>query len=110
MVLVTSQRERVIAAYALGEGNAHEGPDPVLHGLRLRTARGGLAAHIKEELGIDVEIKKGASGQFDVLADGQVIAQRKTGLLSMLLGGGWPEPREVVSALARRNDLSAGGQ
>ncbi|MDZ4771767.1 MAG: hypothetical protein SGI72_01395 [Planctomycetota bacterium] len=34
-----------------------------------------------------------------MIADGKVIAQRKTGLMSKLLGSGWPDPTEVVNAL-----------
>ena len=41
-------------------------------------------------------------GQFDVVVDGVTIASKKTGLLTKLLGGGWPDPDEVVAAIEKR--------
>jgi hypothetical protein len=37
-------------------------------------------------------------GQYDVVADGQVVASRKRGFLR-LLGGGWPTADDVVAGL-----------
>lgn len=53
-------------------------------------------------MGLEVEIEKGSSGQFDVLADGELVASRDGGFIAKLLGGGWPDPHEVVNALHRR--------
>jgi len=42
-------------------------------------------------------------GQFDVVVDGETIASKKTGLLTKLFGGGWPDPDAVVAAIAERS-------
>lgn len=44
----------------------------------------------------------GGRGQFDVEADGELVAGRGCGLLRRLLGGGWPDPDEVVAELGKR--------
>jgi hypothetical protein len=49
-----------------------------------------------------VQLQKGSLGQFDVVADGEVVATRKQGFLQKLLGSGWPEPAAVIAALRRR--------
>ncbi|MBL8755816.1 MAG: hypothetical protein JNK15_21140 [Planctomycetes bacterium] len=41
--------------------------------------------------------KAGAPGQFDVVVDGQVVASRGGNVLTRLLGGGWPDPEDVVA-------------
>lgn len=43
--------------------------------------------------------KTGASGQFDVVVDGQVVASRGGNMLTRLLGGGWPDPEDVVAKI-----------
>ncbi|GEM_PF-5918813 len=53
-------------------------------------------------MGLDVEIQKGSSGQFDVLADGELVASKKKSFLSHFTGGGWPDPAEVVAILHKR--------
>jgi predicted Rdx family selenoprotein len=40
----------------------------------------------------------GKLGQFDVVVDGEVIASRKP-LWQRGLGGGWPDPEEVVAKI-----------
>lgn len=47
-------------------------------------------------------MKPGSAGQFDVVADGEVIASKKGGLLAGLFGGGWPDPDAVIAALRPR--------
>jgi hypothetical protein len=42
----------------------------------------------------------GSLGQFDVVVDGAVVASRHGGMLRKLLGGGWPDPEEVVAKIA----------
>ncbi len=49
---------------------------------------------------------KGSSGQFDVLADGELVASRDGGFLAKLLGGGWPDPHDVVNKLQRRAEAA----
>ena len=41
----------------------------------------------------------GKPGQFDVVVDGKVIASRGGSMMKRLLGGGWPDPDEVVEKL-----------
>ena len=44
--------------------------------------------------------QSGKPGQFDVVVDGKVIASRGGSMLKKLLGGGWPDPEEVVAMIA----------
>jgi hypothetical protein len=44
----------------------------------------------------------GATGQFDVVADGEVVASRGHNFLTRLLGGGWPDEEHVVEKLRER--------
>ncbi len=48
---------------------------------------------------MDAVLKPGASGQFDVVADGKTVASREGNFLTRLVGGGWPDPDDVVRAL-----------
>ena len=41
----------------------------------------------------------GKPGQFDVVVDGKVIASRGGSMLKKLLGGGWPDPEDVVAII-----------
>lgn len=54
-----------------------------------------------------VQTRPGELGQFDVLLDGEVIAQRQRSLLARLLGGGWPSAETVIRAI---DDRAAGGR
>jgi hypothetical protein len=45
---------------------------------------------------------KGSRGQFEVFADGESVAAKGGGFLTKLLGGGWPDPDEVVKRLRAR--------
>lgn len=58
-----------------------------------------MNAEKSEKLGCTVQLQRGSSGQFDVVADGELIATKKGNFLTKLLGGGWPEPNAVVEAL-----------
>ena len=51
-----------------------------------------------------VALHEGGPGQFDVVADGEVIAARSGGFLHRLLRGGWPDAAAVVTALRQRLD------
>lgn len=57
-----------------------------------------------------MEIEVGATGQFDVVADGEVVAsKRASGLLARLLGAsGFPEEEAVVAALRERRSARGG--
>ena len=41
----------------------------------------------------------GKLGQFDVLVDGKVIASRGGNMLQKVLGGGWPDPEDVIAQI-----------
>lgn len=41
----------------------------------------------------------GKLGQFDVLVDGKVIASRGGNMLQKVLGGGWPDPEDVIAKI-----------
>lgn len=49
-----------------------------------------------------VSRRPGKLGQFDVLVDGEVVASRGGGMLKRVLGGGWPDPEQVVAAIEAR--------
>ena len=44
-------------------------------------------------------LREGSPAQFDVVLDGKVVATRSKKFWQRLLGGGWPEPDEVVAQL-----------
>jgi hypothetical protein len=46
-----------------------------------------------------VTVRAGSPGQFDVVADGEVVASKQGGFLNALLGRGWPTPAAVLAAL-----------
>jgi hypothetical protein len=48
---------------------------------------------------LSAELTVGGGGQFDVVADGEVIASRGGGFLTRFLGGGWPDENAVIAAL-----------
>ena len=50
-------------------------------------------------MGIRPKLIGGEPGQFDVVVDGVVVATRSKKFWDRLLGGGWPEPSEVVAQL-----------
>lgn len=62
---------------------------------------------MKAETGIESELTVGSRGQFDVLLDGALIASRASGFVTRFLGGGWPEPKQVVDAVRARQRASA---
>jgi len=62
---------------------------------------------VKAETGIESELTVGSRGQFDVLLDGALIASRASGFVTRLLGGGWPQPAQVVDAVRARQHASA---
>jgi hypothetical protein len=48
---------------------------------------------------VKVTRERGKLGQFDVLVDGEVIASRGGNMLQRVLGGGWPDPEEVIQKI-----------
>ena len=56
-------------------------------------------ALIKKRLGIDTVITPGKAGQFEVIADGERIAQRGGNWLTRKFGAGYPDLDAVVEHL-----------
>jgi selenoprotein W-related protein len=53
-----------------------------------------LAAEIKQALGVDATLIKGSGGQFEVVADGNVVFSKKA-------LGRYPEPGEILKLLPK---------
>ena len=59
-------------------------------------------ALIKKRLDIDAILVPGKTGQFDVLADGEKIAQRGGNFLTRRFGAGYPDLDRVVDLLVAK--------
>lgn len=59
-------------------------------------------ALIKKQLGIDAVVTPGKTGQFDVLADGKIVAERGGNWFTRSLGAGYPDLNNVVEQLQKR--------
>lgn len=59
-------------------------------------------ALIKKRLGIDTVVTPGKTGQFTVLADGEVIVERGGNWFTRSLGAGYPDLDGVVDQLQNR--------
>ena len=59
-------------------------------------------ALIKNKLGIEAVVTPGKIGQFDVLADGEKVAERGGNWLTRSLGAGYPDLNGVVEQLEKR--------
>lgn len=46
-----------------------------------------------------VKRERGRLGQFDVVVDGQTIASRGGNVFTKLIGGGWPDPEDVIAKI-----------
>jgi hypothetical protein len=57
---------------------------------------------IKTRLGVDPVTTPGKTGQFDVIADGQRIAERGGSWLTRSFGAGYPDLNQVVGQLEKR--------
>ena len=62
---------------------------------------------IKKRLGIEAVVTPGKTGQFDVIADGETIAQRGGNWLTRSFGAGYPDLDIVVEKLAERRASGA---
>jgi len=62
---------------------------------------------IKKGLGIEAVVTPGKTGQFDVIADGETIAQRGGNWLTRSFGAGYPDLDIVVEKLAERRASGA---
>lgn len=59
-------------------------------------------ALIKNKLGIDAVVTPGKTGQFDVLADGEKVAERGGNWFTRSLGAGYPDLNNVVEQIQKR--------
>jgi hypothetical protein len=59
-------------------------------------------ALIKQRLNIEAPVTPGKTGQFEVFADGQRIAQRGGNWFTRSFGGGYPNLDSVVNQLEKR--------
>jgi hypothetical protein len=59
-------------------------------------------ALIKKRLGIDAVVTPGETGQFTVLADGEVIADRGGNWFTRSFGAGYPDLNSLVDQLQKR--------
>jgi hypothetical protein len=57
---------------------------------------------IKNRLNMEVVLTPGKTGQFDVVADGEKIAERGGNWLTRSLGAGYPDLDGVVEELEKR--------
>ena len=57
---------------------------------------------IKSRLNVEVGLVPGKTGQFDVVADGQKIAERGGNWLTRSFGAGYPDLESVVEKLEKR--------
>jgi hypothetical protein len=58
-------------------------------------------ALIKKRLGIEPVLTPGKTGQFEVVADGQKIAERGGNWLTRKFGAGYPDVKRVVERLEK---------
>jgi hypothetical protein len=61
---------------------------------------------IKKRLGIDAVLKSGKYGQFEVIVDGEKIAERGGNFLARILGAGYPDLDSLVDQIEKQR---AGG-
>ena len=64
-------------------------------------------ALIKKRLGIEAMTTPGVPGQFEVIADGERIAERGGNWFTRRLGGGYPDLDAVVEQLERLRESDA---
>jgi predicted Rdx family selenoprotein len=69
-----------------------------------------LAQRIRAELGIEAAVAPGHLGQFDVYADGVVVASRKGGVLNHVMHRGWPDEAAVIERLRRHRASTTFGE
>ena len=62
---------------------------------------------IKKRLGIEAVITPGKTGQFDVIADGEKIAERGGNWFTRRFGAGYPELDSVVEQLEKHRASDA---
>ena len=63
-------------------------------------------ALIKQRLGIEAVNRPGKTGQFEVIADGEKIAERGGNWLTRKFGAGYPDLSSVVDQLEKRRHIA----
>jgi len=58
---------------------------------------------IKKRLGIEAVVTPGKTGQFEVIANGETVAQRGGNWLTRSFGAGYPDLNGVVDKLQKRS-------
>jgi len=58
---------------------------------------------IKQRLNVEAVCTPGKTGQFDVLADGEKIAERGGNFLTRSFGAGYPDLEQVIEPLAAKD-------
>lgn len=58
---------------------------------------------IKQRLNIESVCTPGKTGQFDVIADGERVAERGGNWLTRRFGAGYPDLEKVIGELAEKN-------
>jgi hypothetical protein len=66
-------------------------------------------ALIKKHLGIEAVTTRGRTGQFEVIADGQRVAERGGNWVSRKFGAGYPDLDTVVKQLEKLRAGAAAG-
>jgi hypothetical protein len=64
-------------------------------------------ALIKQRLNIEAACTPGETGQFDVMADGEMIAKRGGNWLTRKFGAGYPDPESVVERLVAKQQTKS---
>lgn len=64
-------------------------------------------ALIQKRLGIDAVLTPGKTGQFEVIADGETVAERGGNWFTRKLGAGYPDLDSVVEQLETRRPRGA---
>jgi len=64
---------------------------------------------IKERLGVAAVVTPGKTGQFDVIADGERIAERGGNWFTRSFGAGYPDLDRVIELLAKRRTRGTTG-
>ena len=59
-------------------------------------------ALIKEQLSTDAVVTPGETGQFEVLADGEKVAERGGNWFTRSFGAGYPDLNSVIEQLNKR--------
>jgi hypothetical protein len=63
---------------------------------------------IKKRLDIDAVTVSGKTGQFEIMADGEKIAERGGNWLTRKFGAGYPDLDSVIEQLEKRANQAAG--